>query len=187
MAHKKLKTHWVGILFNLQLHGSLPSPSYCAQIRTCCSWTRTTTAGPACAASRRRRRPARHSTRRVFSLSTRRTCGHRSARRPLILRAHAAAATPAFGLNSQVFVPKNVCFIILVLDPQSTLRITHCAGKFMLLDTLLAIVRTTSNERFVLISNYTQTLDLCERLCQMRKCVRLRVRVAHLVNYCIVE
>ena len=39
----------------------------------------------------------------------------------------------------------------------------------MLLDTLLAIVRTTSNERFVLISNYTQTLDLCERLCQMRK------------------
>lgn len=79
------------------------------------------------------------------------------------------------------------CFsFILVLDVQST-RITHCAGKFMLLDTLLAIVRTTSNERFVLISNYTQTLDLCERLCQMRKCVMLRVRVAHLVNYCIVE
>lgn len=113
MAHKKLKTHRVGILFNLQLHGSLTSPSYCAQIRTCCSWTRTTTAGPACAASRRQRRPARHSTRPAFSLSTRRTCGHRSARRPLTLRAHAAAATPAFGLSSQVFVLKNVSVLYL--------------------------------------------------------------------------
>nr|CDS24043.1 dna repair and recombination protein rad54 [Echinococcus granulosus] len=42
------------------------------------------------------------------------------------------------------------------------------SGKFQVLDCLLAIIRTTSNDKVVLISNYTQTLDLFEGLCRHR-------------------
>ena len=43
------------------------------------------------------------------------------------------------------------------------------SGKFQVLDCLLAIIRATSNDKVVLISNYTQTLDLFEGLCKHRK------------------
>ncbi|VDM35104.1 unnamed protein product [Hydatigera taeniaeformis] len=43
------------------------------------------------------------------------------------------------------------------------------SGKFQVLDCLLAIVRATCNDKVVLISNYTQTLDLFEGLCRHRK------------------
>lgn len=44
-----------------------------------------------------------------------------------------------------------------------------------MLDCILAMVRSTTNDKIVLISNYTQTLDLFEKLCRMRTypCVRL--------------
>ena len=49
------------------------------------------------------------------------------------------------------------------------------SSKMTLLDTILANIRQTSDDRVVLISNYTQTLDLFQRLCDMRnyKWVRL--------------
>lgn len=49
------------------------------------------------------------------------------------------------------------------------------SGKIRLLDTILADIKNTSDDRVVLISNYTQTLDLFIRLCEMRgyKWVRL--------------
>lgn len=42
------------------------------------------------------------------------------------------------------------------------------SGKFMLLDFMLAAIRTTTDDKVVLISNYTQTLDLFELLAKKR-------------------
>ncbi|CAH1395920.1 unnamed protein product, partial [Nezara viridula] len=41
--------------------------------------------------------------------------------------------------------------------------------KMMILDCLLAIIKSTSTDKVVLVSNYTQTLEMFERLCTMRK------------------
>ncbi|KAI9370839.1 vacuolar protein 14 C-terminal Fig4p binding-domain-containing protein [Aspergillus egyptiacus] len=49
------------------------------------------------------------------------------------------------------------------------------SGKMMVLDRMLARIRQDTNDKIVLISNYTQTLDLFEKLCRSRQygCLRL--------------
>ncbi|OAA49508.1 recombinational repair protein [Metarhizium rileyi] len=49
------------------------------------------------------------------------------------------------------------------------------SGKMMVLDRMLARIRQDTNDKIVLISNYTSTLDLFERLCRSRQygCLRL--------------
>ncbi|KAI8774132.1 DNA repair and recombination protein RAD54 [Biomphalaria glabrata] len=42
------------------------------------------------------------------------------------------------------------------------------SGKVVILDTLLALIKSTTNDKVILVSNYTQTLDLFEKLCQQR-------------------
>lgn len=42
------------------------------------------------------------------------------------------------------------------------------SGKFMLLDYLLAVIKTNTDDKVVLISNYTNTLDLFQNLCRQR-------------------
>ena len=42
------------------------------------------------------------------------------------------------------------------------------SGKLMVLDCLLASIKSTSTDKIVLVSNYTQTLDLFEKLCHKR-------------------
>ncbi|KAF5357973.1 hypothetical protein D9756_001493 [Leucocoprinus leucothites] len=42
-------------------------------------------------------------------------------------------------------------------------------GKFLVLERFLHQMRQTTNDKIVLISNYTQTLDLFERLCRNKK------------------
>lgn len=42
------------------------------------------------------------------------------------------------------------------------------SGKMMVLDRMLARIRQDTNDKIVLISNYTQTLDVFERLCRNR-------------------
>ncbi|KAF7338222.1 DNA repair protein rhp54 [Mycena venus] len=48
-------------------------------------------------------------------------------------------------------------------------------GKFLVLERFLHHIRTQTNDKIVLISNYTQTLDLFEKLCRIKKygCFRL--------------
>jgi len=43
------------------------------------------------------------------------------------------------------------------------------SGKFMVLDTFLAHLRATTSDKIVLVSNYTQTLDMFEQLCRARR------------------
>ncbi|KAK0713777.1 P-loop containing nucleoside triphosphate hydrolase protein [Lasiosphaeria miniovina] len=49
------------------------------------------------------------------------------------------------------------------------------SGKMQVLDRMLAKIRSESNDKIVLISNYTSTLDLFEKLCRSRAygCLRL--------------
>lgn len=49
------------------------------------------------------------------------------------------------------------------------------SGKFMVLERMLARIRQDTNDKIVLISNYTQTLDIFEKLCRARSygCLRL--------------
>ncbi|KAK8076213.1 recombinational repair protein [Apiospora phragmitis] len=49
------------------------------------------------------------------------------------------------------------------------------SGKMQVLDRMLARIRQDTNDKIVLISNYTQTLDIFERLCRNRAygCLRL--------------
>lgn len=42
------------------------------------------------------------------------------------------------------------------------------SSKLMVLDTMLAVIKSTTTDRVVLISNYTQTLELFERLARLR-------------------
>ncbi|XP_031619056.1 DNA repair and recombination protein RAD54-like [Contarinia nasturtii] len=42
------------------------------------------------------------------------------------------------------------------------------SGKLMLLDIMLASIKSNTNDKIVLVSNYTQTLDMFERLCRKR-------------------
>lgn len=44
----------------------------------------------------------------------------------------------------------------------------NSTGKFHVLDSLLAAIKSTSNDKVVLVSNYTQTLDLFEKLCRQK-------------------
>jgi len=49
------------------------------------------------------------------------------------------------------------------------------SGKFQVLDRMLARIRQDTNDKIVLISNYTQTLDVFEKLCRARSYGSLRL------------
>ncbi|CAL8098883.1 unnamed protein product [Orchesella dallaii] len=56
----------------------------------------------------------------------------------------------------------------LTKDPLPSKLSVEVSGKFQVLDMLLAVVRSTSDDKIVLVSNYTQTMDFFEKLCKLR-------------------
>ncbi|THU88409.1 DNA repair protein, SNF2 family [Dendrothele bispora CBS 962.96] len=71
--------------------------------------------------------------------------------------------------GSEHLVPEGFC------GPNSTNKgrnqTIRCdwSGKFLVLERFLHHLRTQTNDKIVLISNYTQTLDLFEKLCRVKK------------------
>lgn len=53
-------------------------------------------------------------------------------------------------------------------DPERGRLKPELSGKLTVLDCLLAVVKSTSSDKVVLVSNYTQTLDMFEKLCMLR-------------------
>jgi len=49
------------------------------------------------------------------------------------------------------------------------------SGKLAILDCILAFVKSSTNDKVVLVSNYTQTLDLFEKLCRLRGYLSVRL------------
>uniref|UniRef100_A0A8C5CQ61 RAD54 like n=1 Tax=Gadus morhua TaxID=8049 RepID=A0A8C5CQ61_GADMO len=49
------------------------------------------------------------------------------------------------------------------------------SGKMLVLDYILAMTRSTTSDKVVLVSNYTQTLDLFEKLCRCRSYLYVRL------------
>ncbi|KAK9468251.1 P-loop containing nucleoside triphosphate hydrolase protein [Lipomyces arxii] len=52
---------------------------------------------------------------------------------------------------------------------------TSLSGKMLVLDRMLAMIRRETNDKIVLISNYTQTLDVIERYCRTKRYGSLRL------------
>ena len=52
------------------------------------------------------------------------------------------------------------------------------SGKFALMARMLAVLRTETNDRIVIVSNYTQTLDLFSNLCRERQVCLLTIWVS---------
>lgn len=57
-----------------------------------------------------------------------------------------------------------------LLPPNYSTRelLPELSGKLLLLDCMLAAIKTNTDDKIVLVSNYTQTLDLFERLSRKR-------------------
>jgi DNA repair and recombination RAD54-like protein len=62
----------------------------------------------------------------------------------------------------------NLCYLYTFCINCRTVQ-PELSGKVSVLDCLLAVVRSTSNDKVVLVSNYTQTLDFFEKLCHARQ------------------
>lgn len=56
------------------------------------------------------------------------------------------------------------------------------SGKFAVLDRMLARIRAETDDKIVLISNYTKTLDLVEKLCRRKRYASLRLDGTMAIN-----
>lgn len=66
--------------------------------------------------------------------------------------------------------PADIHFRSCTFDrPHEDKLVFFLPGKMLVLDYILAMTRSTTSDKVVLVSNYTQTLDLFEKLCRSRR------------------
>lgn len=66
-------------------------------------------------------------------------------------------------------------FVAPSLRGRNRLADPSLSGKMLVLERMLARIRQDTNDKIVLISNYTQTLDLLEKMCRSKKYGSLRL------------
>ncbi|KAG2734940.1 hypothetical protein G9P44_001154 [Scheffersomyces stipitis] len=76
--------------------------------------------------------------------------------------------------GSEKFIPEDYCSSIGSGGRNREVQSWY-SGKFMILERFLYQIRSQTNDKIVLISNYTQTLDLIERMCRHKKYGSLRL------------
>ncbi|CAI5757138.1 unnamed protein product [Candida verbasci] len=76
--------------------------------------------------------------------------------------------------NCQQFIPEDYESSISNSGRNKEIQ-SWFSGKFMILERFLYTINRETNDKIVLISNYTQTLDLIEKMCRTKKygCLRL--------------
>ncbi|KAH7697242.1 RAD54 DNA repair protein [Aphelenchoides avenae] len=89
-----------------------------------------------------------------FITNLKKLCNH-----PQLIYEKCANREPGFQGCQELYPPS---FNSKTLDPQFS-------GKMRVLDYILAVTRKTTNDKFVLVSNYTQTMDAFAELCRLRK------------------
>lgn len=75
---------------------------------------------------------------------------------------HEARDFTAMGTLEFLLLHLIVCVCFRNLRPE-------LSGKVAVLDAILALIRSSSDDKVVLISNYTQTLDLFQQLAALRR------------------
>ncbi|ODV77826.1 putative SWI/SNF family member, DNA-dependent ATPase [Suhomyces tanzawaensis NRRL Y-17324] len=75
--------------------------------------------------------------------------------------------------GSEKFIPDDYCSSIGGGRGKEVQ--TWFSGKFMILERFLHQINTETNDKIVLISNYTQTLDLIEKMCRHKRYGSLRL------------
>ncbi|XP_043858264.1 DNA repair and recombination protein RAD54-like [Dromiciops gliroides] len=92
--------------------------------------------------------------------SLKKLCNH-----PGLIYEKCVEAEEGFAGALDLFPPDYSCKSV---EPQ-------LSGKMLVLDYILAVTRRNSSDKVVLVSNYTQTLDLFEKLCRLRRYLYVRL------------
>ncbi|XP_033623171.1 DNA repair and recombination protein RAD54-like isoform X2 [Fukomys damarensis] len=92
--------------------------------------------------------------------SLKKLCNH-----PALIYEKCVEEEDGFEGGSDIFPPG---YSSKALEPQ-------LSGKMLVLDYILAVTRSCSSDKVVLVSNYTQTLDLFEKLCRARRYLYVRL------------
>ncbi|KIY72032.1 hypothetical protein CYLTODRAFT_434892 [Cylindrobasidium torrendii FP15055 ss-10] len=84
--------------------------------------------------------------------------------------------------GSESLIPEGFVGAKDIKSSRNPIVHSEWSGKFVVLERFLAGMRATTTDKIVLISNYTQTLDLFEKLCRSKKYAFFRLDGTMTIN-----